>query len=86
MVPLGPVRQRQVAALDGADAFGRDLHRGIAGGARLVLGQRAIRGAEPQRQRQRLAALADLRARVHVEQSDVFEQSARAIADRSDDL
>ncbi len=51
-----------------APLFGPDLlrgvrDRGVAGGAGLVLGQGAVRRAESQRQRQRLATLADLRAR-----------------------
>src|SRR4029078_521899 len=38
------------ASLDRADALDGDRDRGIAGGAGLVLGERAVRGAEPQGQ------------------------------------
>ena len=49
--------------------------RRIAGRAGLVLGQGAIRRPEPQGQRQRLAVLPDLRARVDVEQRDILNSS-----------
>ena len=79
------ISAKSLGSLHGADAVGRGLDRGVAGRAGLVLGQRAVGGAEPQRQRQRLAALADLRTGVDVEQPDVLEQLARAVADRVDD-
>jgi hypothetical protein len=59
--------ENESAALNGADQLGGSLHGGLTRGAGLVLGQRAIFGAEPQRQGQRLAALSDLRAGIDVE-------------------
>ena len=47
---------RLSGALDGAVPRGRQLHGGVAGGAGLGLGQRAVGGAEAQRERQGLLA------------------------------
>jgi len=60
------------AALFGSDAFGGKCDGAVARSARLVLGQGPIRRPEGERQRQRLAALTDLRAHVHVEEPDVL--------------
>ena len=48
---------RYTAAQHRADPLGGTAHRGVAGRAGLVFGERAIRRAEPQRERQRLAIL-----------------------------
>src|SRR5271163_61300 len=68
------------AAQYGADLLSCALHRSITSGAGLVFGEGAIGRAEPQREGQRLAVLANLRTRVHVEQPDVLQQLPRAVA------
>ena len=62
------------------DAVGGGFDGGVARRAGLALGQRTIGRAESQRQRQRLASVADLRAGVDVEQPDILEQFARPVA------
>ena len=52
---------------------------GVAGGHRLLGGQRPVRGPEGQLVRQRLAALAELRPGVHVEQPDRLQQLPGAV-------
>src|SRR5262249_38361166 len=74
------ISAKSSGALHRADAIGGDPHGGVARRAGFVLGQRAIGGAESQCQRHRLATVADLRAGVDVEQPDVLEQFARAVA------
>ena len=68
-----------------ANTDGMRQARGVASRAGLVLGERAVRGAESQRQCQRFAAIADLRAGVHVEQPDIFQQRTGAVANRVHD-
>ena len=70
------------AAQQRADLLGRALDRRITSGAGLVFGEGAIGGAEPQREGQRLAVLANLRTGVHVEQPDILQQLPRAVANR----
>ena len=66
--------------LDGAAPLGGQRDRGVAGGTRLVLGERAVGSPEAQGERQRLLALADLRPGVDVEEPDRLEQLPRALA------
>src|ERR1700729_2031073 len=63
-----------------ADLLGCALHRRITSGAGLVFGEGAIGRAEPQREGQGLAVLANLRTGVHVEQPDILQQLPRAVA------
>src|ERR1700684_3367201 len=68
-------------AQDRAETFSGAAHGRVAGRAGVVFGQRAVSGAEPQREGQRLVAVAHLGTGVDVEQPDVFEQLAGAGAD-----
>jgi hypothetical protein len=63
-----------------ADLLGCALHRRIASGAGLVFGEGAVGRAEPKREGQRLAVVADLRASEYVEQPDILQQLPRAVA------
>ena len=71
----------KLGPLDGADGRGGGCDGRVAGRAGLVLGQGPVGGPEPQRQRQRFALLADLRAGVDVEQLDRLQQLTGAGAD-----
>ena len=68
---LGP------SALDGTGPLGGERDGRVARGRRLLLGQRAVRRPEPQREGQRLVARADLVAGVDVEEPDRLEQRRR---------
>ena len=57
-------------------------HRAIPHRCDLIGGQGPIRGAEPQRKRQRLSPGADLLTAVEVEQPDGFQQVSGAVAQR----
>src|SRR3954471_3600562 len=50
-----------------------------AGARHVLVGQRALRRAELEPQRKRLASLTDLLAAIDVEQLDAVEQPARAV-------
>ena len=53
-----PAARRLRSALDGTGPLGGQRDRGVAGGARLLLGQGPVGGPEAQRERQRLLARA----------------------------
>ena len=76
----------QESALDCPAPLGGKGDRGVASGARLLLGQRAVGGAEPQREGQRLVAGLDLVAGVDVEEPDRLEVLPRALAQGRLDL
>ena len=84
---VGDQRPRRGIGRDGPehDAFDRHGDGRVARGAGLVLGQRPVGRPEPQRQASATCVLADLRAGVDVEQLDVLQQLAGAVADRVDD-
>ena len=63
------------SALNGTAPLGGQGDRGVASGAGLLLGQGPVGSAEPQRERQRLVAGADLVAGVDVEEPDRLEES-----------
>ena len=69
--------RRQRALAQGLPGQG---HRGVAGGAGLVLGQRPVGRPEPQGQGQGFATLPDLRAGIDVEQSRILQQVAGTLA------
>ena len=69
-----------------AQDLGRAPHRGIAGRAGVVLGQRAIRRAEPQGEGQRLATLSDLSAGEDVEQLEVFQEVRGSVVVREGEI
>src|SRR3954452_15745573 len=64
----------ELAAEDGADAAAGLGYGCVAGRGGLGRGEGSVRGAEPERVRQRLAVLADLGAGVDVEQAHALEQ------------
>ncbi len=78
--PLDGIPRRRPGAQGCVEALARRRHCRVAGLGGLVDRQRPVRRAEAQLVRQRALALADLLARVHVEQRDVLEQLARAVA------
>ena len=81
-VPAAPAGTCDDLALDGTAPLGSHGDRGIAGRARLRLGESAVRGAEAQGEGQGLAALADLGAGVDVEEAHRLEQVAGTLAQR----
>ena len=65
---------RALGSLNRAEAFGGQGHTGFTGLGGLISGQGAVGGAETQAEGQRLLAVFDALALVHVEQRDVFQQ------------
>src|SRR3954452_9850772 len=74
------------STLDGTGPLGGERDGGVTGGRRLLLGERAVGCPEPERERQRLAALAHLVAGEDVEEPDRLQEVAGALAQRRLDL